>query len=201
MYEIGSHLYPILRQVGEDHIEIGTVCGINIKPIDRPNNIGLFLHIRVPNGDQYDFIWKLYDNLELIDDIYVQKERIDVKFNDIKALSRNCCSWIGKDKNKELKKGLKKSDSLTVHRNIYPLIPAIFNKCGVKEWVEVIGSNVQISTIPRNKEDTYRPIPLPYIRRIDDPNFRIMVPHYFDIQTQDQKFIDYVDDIYFMYKR
>lgn len=74
MIERFVYMSSLSKMANDFHTTEGTICGVNIKAFkekektvkDRGINVqkkittwGLFLHIRMDNGDQYDAIWKL----------------------------------------------------------------------------------------------------------------------------------------------
>ena len=120
---------PDFHNIMWDGFQHGVICGANIKEIKEKRKIkvirddnpllprlsltkktwGLFLHVRMDNGDQIDVIMKLYRTKE-----YAQSR------NDPR-LNKPCKFRI-------------------------PVLPILFNKLGIDEWVELVGTNVYIDT-------------------------------------------------------
>ena len=178
-------------------IEKGVICGINIKKIYNPLNVGLFIHVKTANDDQYDLIWKLYNRVEM-------GCNGTMRAVDIKQISANNVTAIYSEKDgrvsqknirKSLKKGISKHDVLTAEFKESPLLFEIFNTCGVEEWVQIIGSIVDLSIIPITSEREYWERPLIFMQAIANPT-QIIAPDYFDIQTRDQDFLKRVGLLY-----
>lgn len=107
-----------------------TICGANIKPYKTKKIIkpmipdklvtcwGIFIHIKLDNGDQYDAVWRL-DNT------------VTTEYNDFPCLAYTKKKKKNKDKNK-----IPESPIATVLR-----------AAGVNEWVELIGTRVRLKPI------------------------------------------------------
>lgn len=194
-----------------------TVCGINIKPIpcvneSRKGELGLFLHIRVPNGDQYDYIWKLYNHLLVSDYNYddpkmtgvvVDQTFTNLPVKHIQTIEDERYNLIGiprkKDVKKTLKKGLKKHYVLSGITNTTPVIPNLFKLLGANEWVEVIGAEVMLPVLRVAGPDepliidptvygcNYPDLSIFPARELgpDEPELH-MTPAYIDIHTSDR---------------
>lgn len=108
-----------------------TICGANIKPYKTKEIIkpmipdklitswGIFIHLKLDNGDQYDAVWKLDNTLTS-------------EYNDVPCLAPK-----KKKTKKENKNKIPESPVATVLR-----------AAGVKEWVDLIGTKVRIKPIP-----------------------------------------------------
>lgn len=113
------------------HSQEGTICGVNIKAfkekektvkrdgvpvVRRITTWGLFLHIKMENGDQYDAIWK-------INKTFTEGHN---KIPQCKPLSRKASYFVE------------------------PAIAKVFRACGVKEWVELIGTKIRVKPTGRS---------------------------------------------------
>jgi hypothetical protein len=122
----------------------GTVCGINIKPMDTFNigfnkeaeyriekKMAIYLHVRLCIGDQYDLIFPMVPSNILIQDgvnnalvkVPYQKKKKYFKDDDVEGSAKR---W-----------------NLSRGRYVNPVDEVLY-ACGVDEWVNIIGSNVKI---------------------------------------------------------
>lgn len=228
-----------LQEGDDDQWEVGTVCGVNIKPIY--TNIlhtsaspfspyrydvimGIFLHVRMPDGDQYDLIWNLVrdmDTEERIsfasqntiykDDVGIWKCRHYVKcaLQALYSITRihngaaetyyNGFSFKPKSVKEVIKNKLKKKDIVKMELQTPLIIPQIFELCGVNEWVELIGSKVRLrlsNWIRYGRKHTEQPYVAvaPADRQPTDYELVYIQPDMIEIHSNDPVIIGNLDD-------
>lgn len=219
------------KVIGSYDIVKCTVCGVNIKPImidktadDEPTkgyDLGLFLHVRIPNGDQYDLIWRLHSDLEYDDESTKIAEKVNV-YTSVGDIEKVVVPGVlfddvyimGKKPWKDLrnKKLLNKHTKLRFQCTTYPIIPNILQVLGVNEWVEIIGAPIYVN-VPKmlpvadigiDMSNPRAAFPIgcynveEYERSISDPDtadaYRTY-PNYFEIHTSDEELLEYINNL------
>lgn len=125
--------YYIIDDDNPKYME-GVICGINIKPITikhkkikfgkklkipgKVTKWGIFLHLRMENGDQYDVMWELESSaVSLSNEIPFKLFAAELPFPVINNKKK---------------------------RKTYSIIPTLFKICNANEWVEMIGKHVEL---------------------------------------------------------
>lgn len=166
--------------LNSEYSYIGTVCGMDIKPIPKLSpgegytrlnqtpRFGVFLYVKMPNGDRYDLIWNLVGSIrdskhnkgELYKDgrtsLWTNRETITVFVNDICSIHRLKAglSYLGPKAIKRLLKGkLKASDAIEFKVNRVPLIPNLFELLRVDSLNKIVGKKIKVLPFPFIADD------------------------------------------------